>query len=87
MTPPVVRLLSSLAIYRAVWGLRLLRLRYLARGMCRRIWWVDRYCDVVGHRWVPRPHNSAAMDCERCHRKRLMLWNRATGETTWIVSL
>jgi hypothetical protein len=63
-----------------LWGIRL---RFC--GIHRRIWWIDRYCDWFGHRWVRR-ESGAAYDCPRCRRKRLMIWNRDTGKTKWIVT-
>ena len=79
--------MNMLAVYRMVWRLRLMRLGFLIRGMSRRIWWIDRWCDVFGHPWKQRGENWAAMECSRCHRKRLMLWNTRTGESSWIVTL
>jgi hypothetical protein len=51
----------------------------------RLMWW-DALCNTFGHQWKMRGENWAAYECERCHRKRLMLVDRVTSKTEWIIT-
>jgi hypothetical protein len=51
----------------------------------RLLWW-DAICGTLGHQWKQRGENAFAKECQRCHRQQLMMMDKKTGTTNWIIT-